>query len=670
MKYASAGLNPSAFFLPVLMFFFCCQPLSAQPGNGYAGSFSYTKGDTVRLHVSTASKSYSARVFRQGASETDAALFHNIPGNLYADPDSAWESGCLWPSDYSFQIKNSWQPGVYIARIPGRNGTGLSNILFLVKEKVPGSYSKLLVVLPYFNWVAYNNYGGKNVYDENSTNNKRAYRVSFNRPFMQNGYMEFRGWGEKLISFLEKNGYKYEVASQLDIHNDSTLLRNYKTVVTVGHDEYYSWQLRKNITDFISSGGRYMSLSGNTCWWQVRIENGALICYKSRSLDPYYGKADSLVTVNWYDAPVSFPENTFLGASFRTGGYVNDRNHSSFTFSQGFGGYGVFNSQHWIYSNTWLKEGDVFGRLDSAGAVAGYEVDAAEFKWVNGLPEVTGKDGTPPNFRILGITPAVGQGGIMKDRYGTMGVYYTPKGGAVFNASTINWAGGLTRDTTVQRITINVLERFLNHGFPPEITSWGPDSLASSRVNGMDVKISTRTINMEFADSLKFHITAEDPYHDTIRYNWYLNSKHINADSILNFRPSKSGTFKLTAFASNSLDSSSVSWTLKIKDQVNSISDNINNYKYRLEQNYPNPFNPSTAIKYSLASESRVKLKIINLLGQSVSELVNRTEKPGNYSIDFNAGNLASGIYFYTLEAVSLSGSSTYYSVKKMNLIK
>ncbi|QQS35609.1 MAG: T9SS type A sorting domain-containing protein [Ignavibacteriales bacterium] len=91
---------------------------------------------------------------------------------------------------------------------------------------------------------------------------------------------------------------------------------------------------------------------------------------------------------------------------------------------------------------------------------------------------------------------------------------------------------------------------------------------------------------------------------------------------------------------------------------------------YSLEQNYPNPFNPATIIKYSLADESSVKLFIYNSIGEKVDELVHRTQSSGSYEINFDGGNLSSGVYFYSLEANSLNGKTNFKSMKKMILVK
>ena len=85
---------------------------------------------------------------------------------------------------------------------------------------------------------------------------------------------------------------------------------------------------------------------------------------------------------------------------------------------------------------------------------------------------------------------------------------------------------------------------------------------------------------------------------------------------------------------------------------------------FNLEQNYPNPFNPSTQINYSLADESQVNLKIYDVMGREVAELVNSKQSAGSYSVNFDASSLASGIYIYKLSA------GDFISAKKMTLLK
>jgi hypothetical protein len=74
---------------------------------------------------------------------------------------------------------------------------------------------------------------------------------------------------------------------------------------------------------------------------------------------------------------------------------------------------------------------------------------------------------------------------------------------------------------------------------------------------------------------------------------------------------------------------------------------------YALEQNYPNPFNPSTRIRFSMPGRSHVSISVFNTLGQEVAKLVNGYQDPGYHDVPFDARGLASGVYFYRLEAGS-----------------
>ena len=91
---------------------------------------------------------------------------------------------------------------------------------------------------------------------------------------------------------------------------------------------------------------------------------------------------------------------------------------------------------------------------------------------------------------------------------------------------------------------------------------------------------------------------------------------------------------------------------------------------YTLEQNYPNPFNPSTRIKYSIASESNVRVTVFNALGESVKELTNEVKAAGNYEVSFNSEGLSSGVYFYSIAAISRDGKQSFRETKKMILMK
>jgi hypothetical protein len=83
-----------------------------------------------------------------------------------------------------------------------------------------------------------------------------------------------------------------------------------------------------------------------------------------------------------------------------------------------------------------------------------------------------------------------------------------------------------------------------------------------------------------------------------------------------------------------------------------------------LEQNYPHPFNPSTTIRYALPQRAHMTLTVFNTLGQQVAQLINSDIEAGCHDIQFNAANLASGVYFYRIQAGS------YVETKEFCLIR
>ena len=86
--------------------------------------------------------------------------------------------------------------------------------------------------------------------------------------------------------------------------------------------------------------------------------------------------------------------------------------------------------------------------------------------------------------------------------------------------------------------------------------------------------------------------------------------------------------------------------------------------KYDLAQNFPNPFNPSTLITYSIPTSSNVIINVYNILGELIKTLVNGYQEAGSYKVNFDAGGLSNGIYFYKMQ------SGNFVQIKKMLLLK
>jgi hypothetical protein len=132
-----------------------------------------------------------------------------------------------------------------------------------------------------------------------------------------------------------------------------------------------------------------------------------------------------------------------------------------------------------------------------------------------------------------------------------------------------------------------------------------------------------------------------------------------------------SNPFTLTApgpgdYIVNAGHKSPLVWdSASVNISVTSVGGNPSNPAgFKLYDNYPNPFNPSTTIRYSIPEASFTALKIYNALGKEVAALVNETKSAGTYEVEFNALDLTSGIYFYTIQAGS------FKETKKMILLK
>jgi hypothetical protein len=129
-----------------------------------------------------------------------------------------------------------------------------------------------------------------------------------------------------------------------------------------------------------------------------------------------------------------------------------------------------------------------------------------------------------------------------------------------------------------------------------------------------------------------------------------------------------------------------LSKTIEINTVINSVGpDGAIIKSFKLDQNYPNPFNPTTMINFQLPIRSYVTLKVFDILGREVVTLINELKSVGSYCVEFNQNvinnqlynnrfnsrNLASGIYFYKLEARPLEGSSSnFMKINKMVMIK
>ena len=108
-----------------------------------------------------------------------------------------------------------------------------------------------------------------------------------------------------------------------------------------------------------------------------------------------------------------------------------------------------------------------------------------------------------------------------------------------------------------------------------------------------------------------------------------------------------------------------VFWTDSVHLIVTGVEqEDLQPLTFKLEQNYPNPFNPSTTFRYSIPTQSKVVIKIYDILGNEIATLMDEEKSVGTYELTWNAASLPSGVYFYQLKA------GEFISTKKMILLK
>ena len=157
---------------------------------------------------------------------------------------------------------------------------------------------------------------------------------------------------------------------------------------------------------------------------------------------------------------------------------------------------------------------------------------------------------------------------------------------------------------------------------------------------------------------------AKDPEGAIIAYRWDFGDGSSSSEASPVHNYSATGTYTITLTVSDNGGADAQITQQVTVNNVVSIEDETKPMVFALNQNYPNPFNPSTSIQYSIAESSPVTLEVFNMLGQKVAQLVNTTQTAGNYSVQFDAAGLSSGVYLYQLRAGS------YLETRKMMLIK
>ena len=259
----------------------------------YAGEISASPGDELQLHVSTAER-YRVVVYRLGwYAGAGARLMACVPGCTIDEqgraqlaPTGGEPIRAEWPVTDVVKTGRSWVSGYYLIEVLLTTGpdAGKAATTFVILRSPPSaSQSSILVQVPVNTWEAYNQWGGKSLYDFGTP---RAHAVSFDRPFG----LDAQGpmwWEIQLVRFLEREGYDVSYQTDLDTDRDPASLLQHQLVIVAGHDEYWTMGMRRAFDQAQARGTNLAFMGSNDGYWHVDYQDGGRTIFSYKSMyDP------------------------------------------------------------------------------------------------------------------------------------------------------------------------------------------------------------------------------------------------------------------------------------------------------------------------------------------------------------------------------------------------
>jgi hypothetical protein len=412
----------------------------------YTSALSVAPGQQISFHVSTQHEgtSYDIEIYRlgwyQGHGGRLMTTVRNLTGQAQGYYDATKDqlvnspasfvdakTGLIearWQPSYTLTIPANWTTGVYLVKLTDAQGWQT----YTYFNVLGNPHSAYVAVTADNTSAAYNTWGGHSLYDTETT--KRGVKVSFDRPSSQNyGSDQVLAFELNAIRWLERQGYDLSYISSVDLHTNPASLLQHKAYISLGHDEYWTREMRDGVEHALEHGVGLAFLEANAIYNQVRFEpdsagvpNRTVVCYKVSTLvqnltdDPLYGVDNSRVTSMWRDPVVNRPENAVVGIM-----YSNTNTGST----RGFPWVTAPSLDSFLIEGTGLQAGQTHGT-----GLVGYEWDRIHD---NGL--------TPENLQILAVSPTVTTEGAYDLSHTTS--YIAPSGALVFATGSLYWTAAL-----------------------------------------------------------------------------------------------------------------------------------------------------------------------------------------------------------------------------------
>ncbi|HSK25837.1 MAG TPA: VCBS repeat-containing protein [Jiangellales bacterium] len=411
-----------------------CWPLSAAPGEHV--SFMTSGGGaataTIRRHTSTSTAVDSVTVHQED--------FDSPTQPLAPTP---WSTGCGWDETFGVVVPDTWRPGIYSASCADASGD-TADITFVVKPSA-AERSEVALLANVNTWLAYNGWGGHSKYSGLA-------RASFMRPnpgaapqtdyHLTRGELWIHGW-------LESAGYRPDVYTDLDFHENGCDASQYRLLVVGTHPEYWTVEMYDNLLAYLDAGGSLAYLGGNGLFesGDYDAQQRAVVFRMGVEGGP---RVDALFRVR---QPLR-PERAVLGVATERCSVLGSP-------------YAVVDAGHDLFDGTGVVNGSTFGHTGlntgfGNGKASAWEIDTANgigaisIPWNCAMdePATVPGSGLPDGLTILatGVHDGLGPGGDI--------TYYDhPGGGFVFSVGSLTFGGSLVVDGVIQQLMHNVLAR-------------------------------------------------------------------------------------------------------------------------------------------------------------------------------------------------------------------
>ena len=425
-----------------------------RPIEGYCWPLSGAAGENISFKISGDGPS-TASFYREtsisGAIDSVHMSDLTFVAAPQAVPSQPWRDGCGWSETFCLTVPDSWPSGMYSAKCIDASSTQC-DITFMVKPS-PALPSGIAVLANVNTWLAYNGWGGQSKYSGLA-------RTSFLRPIqgasvgsshLSRGELWVLGW-------LESEGHRPDVFTDIDFHNDGCDASQYPLLVMTTHPEYWSTTMYDNLMTYLDAGGCLAYLGGNGIFEYGTYDEDQTVMVFRNGVE---GEARQFAL---FRVTATRPERSILGVATErcsvmgTGYRVRKADHALFA--------GIRIADPITGVERAIRNGDLFGDAGlntgwGNGKASAWEVDTSEGPFATDIPECARDGGSLPSVPASTLPAGLvvlaradaDAGGLGADM-----IYYDHSGGGfVFSVGSITFGGSLVVDSVIQQLMRNLL---------------------------------------------------------------------------------------------------------------------------------------------------------------------------------------------------------------------